>query len=160
MKFVLFVEGHTEQPAVPQLLKRWLDPILSTPVGIKISRFEGWNDYAREIRKKVALNLSGKAGQEVIAGIGLLDLYGPTIYPDRHSDVASRLTWAKAHFEGVVEHPRFRQHFAVHELEAWLLAQPAVLPRPVRDALPDKPPEMVNFTEPPQSCSIGSTRAG
>lgn len=26
MKFVLFVEGHTEQKAVPALLKRWIDP--------------------------------------------------------------------------------------------------------------------------------------
>jgi hypothetical protein len=42
MKFVLFVEGHTEKLAVPQLLKRWLDPRLAKPVGIKVSRFEGW----------------------------------------------------------------------------------------------------------------------
>lgn len=149
MKFVLFVEGHTERLAVPQLLKRWLDPQLANPVGIKVSRFEGWSDYARDIRKKVELNLSGKSGSDVIAGIGLLDLYGPTIYPDKHADAASRLAWAKEHFEHLTGHPRFRQHFAVHELEAWLLAEPSVLPREVRDALPPTPPERVNFNEPP-----------
>jgi hypothetical protein len=26
MKFVLFVEGHTEKKAVPRFLKKWLDP--------------------------------------------------------------------------------------------------------------------------------------
>jgi hypothetical protein len=149
MKFVLFVEGHTERLAVPQLLKRWLDPRLAKPVGIKVSRFEGWSDYARDIRKKVELNLSGKSGSDVIAGIGLLDLYGPAIYPDQYADAASRLAWAKEHFERLTGHSRFRQHFAVHELEAWLLAEPAVLPRAVRNALPATPPERVNFTEPP-----------
>jgi len=149
MKFVLFVEGHTEKLAVPQLLKRWLDPQLAKPVGIKVSRFEGWNEYARDIRQKVELNLSGKSGSDVIAGIGLLDLYGPTIYPAERTGVASRLAWAKEHFERLTGHPRFRQHFAVHELEAWLLAEPTVLPRAVREVLPSTPPERVNFNEPP-----------
>lgn len=149
MKFVLFVEGHTEKLAVPQLLKRWLDPQLAKPVGIKISRFEGWNEYVRDIRQKVELNLSGKSGSDVIAGIGLLDLYGPTIYPAERTDVSSRLAWAKEYFERLTGHPRFRQHFAVHELEAWLLAEPAVLPRSVREALPSTPPEKINFKEPP-----------
>lgn len=149
MRFVLFVEGHTERLAVPQLLKRWLDPRIAQPVGIKVSRFEGWSEYERDIRKKVELNLSGKSGRDVIAAIGLLDLYGPTIYPDRLTDAASRLAWAKEHFERLTGHPRFRQYFAVHELEAWLLAQPAVLPRAVQEALPDTPPEKVNFREPP-----------
>lgn len=149
MKFVLFVEGHTERLAVPGFLKRWLDPRLARPVGIKVSRFEGWAEYARDIRKKVALNLSGKSGADVISGIGLLDLYGPTIYPDGLTDAASRLIWAKKHFEGLVEHPRFHQHFAVHELEAWLLSAPAILPRAVGEALPGTQPERINFNEPP-----------
>lgn len=149
MKFVLFVEGHTEKLAVPQFIKRWLDPHLSRPVGIKVSRFEGWNEYARDIRQKVELNLSGKSGSDVIAAIGLLDLYGPTIYPHEIADVAARRAWAKEHFERLTRHPRFRQHFAVHELEAWLLAEPTVLPRAVREALPATPPERVNFNEPP-----------
>lgn len=149
MKFVLFVEGHAEKLAVPQLLKRWLDPRLSQPVGIKVSRFEGWADYERGIQKKVELHLSGKSGSDVIAGIGLLDLYGPTIYPADLTDVASRLAWAKTHFERLTGHHRFRQYFAVHELEAWLLAEPAVLPKPVQDALPSTQPERVNCNEPP-----------
>lgn len=31
MMFVLFVEGHTEDKALPRFLKKWLDPQLSTP---------------------------------------------------------------------------------------------------------------------------------
>jgi len=160
MKFVLFVEGHTERLAVPQLLKRWLDPRLGRPVGIKVSRFEGWSEYEHDIQKKVELNLSGKSGSDVIAGIGLLDLYGPTIYPDKLGDVASRLAWAKDHFERLTGHARFHQHFAVHELEAWLLAEPTVLPRwsgmrcrPLRR-------RKSTSTSLPPSCSIASIRAG
>jgi hypothetical protein len=41
--------------------------------------------------------------------------------------------------------------FAVHEFEAWILGQPNVLPRAVREALPRSiaEPERVDFDEPP-----------
>ncbi|HZG69644.1 MAG TPA: DUF4276 family protein [Herpetosiphonaceae bacterium] len=151
MKFVLFVEGHTERKALPEFLKRWLDARLPQRVGIKVVRFEGWRDYRDEIAKKVKLNLGGKAGADVIAGIGLLDLYGPTIYPHNKTTVTERYEWAKTLFEQDVGHPRFRQHFAVHEMEAWLLAEPKILPGAVSKALPGKcqQPESVNFNEPP-----------
>jgi hypothetical protein len=66
---------------------------------------------------------------------------------------AERYTWAKEHLEQRVGHPKFRQHFAVHETEAWLLADPEVLPREVCKALPAKisRPETINFNEPPAS---------
>lgn len=150
MKLVLFVEGHTEK-ALPEVFKRWLDPQLPRPVGIKVVRFEGWRDYYGEIAKKVALNLSGKTGADVAGAVGLLDLYGPTFYPPEKSTPDDRYRWAKAHIEQKVNHPKFRQHFAVHETEAWLLSQPSLLPPKVRDALPGKcqKPEAVNFDEPP-----------
>lgn len=151
MKFVLFVEGYTESSALPQFLKRWLDPQLPAPVGIRPVRFEGWPHYYDEIGKKVSLNLSGKSGADVIAGIGLLDLYGPTFYPADKKTAADRYLWAKSEIERRVDHPKFRQHFAVHELEAWLLSEPANLPPEVCRALPGNSatPEQVNFNEPP-----------
>jgi hypothetical protein len=56
-----------------------------------------------------------------------------------------------AYFEKQVDHARFRMFFAVHEFEAWILGQPDVLPRSVRDALPKSAakPEKVDFAEPP-----------
>ena len=41
MKFVLFVEGHTERKALPDFIRRWLDSRLAQRVGIKAVRFEG-----------------------------------------------------------------------------------------------------------------------
>ncbi|MFZ1058443.1 MAG: DUF4276 family protein [Candidatus Rokuibacteriota bacterium] len=151
MKFVLFVEGYTEKNALRDFLKRWLDPQLPRPVGIRIVRFNGWNDYINNIQGKVALNVSGRVGADVIAGVGLLDLYGPTFYPTGASTVAQRYEWAKKHLEDRVAHPQFRQHFAVHETEAWLMADPAILPVQVGRALPGNcaTPETVNFIEPP-----------
>ena len=49
MKFILFVEGHTERQVLPAFLKRWLDAQLAQPVGIKVVRFEGWPHYESEI---------------------------------------------------------------------------------------------------------------
>jgi len=151
MKIVLFVEGYTEKKALAEFFKRWLDPQLPKPIGIKTVRFEGWRDYYGEIGKKVGLHLSGKASASVVGAIGLLDLYGPTFYPDRKKAVAERYDWAKAHIEQKVDHPRFHQHFAVHETEAWLLSDPSILPREVGGALPGRSehPETVNFDEPP-----------
>lgn len=151
MKLVLFVEGHTERKALPAFFKRWLDPQLEQPVGIKVVRFEGWRNYVDEIAKKVELNLSGKSGADVVGAIGLLDLYGPTFYPAHMATVEERYAWAREHLESKVRHPRFRQHFAVHETEAWLLAEPGLLPKAVSTALPGRcaRPETVNFNEPP-----------
>lgn len=101
-------------------------------------RFEGWRDYYDEIGKKVRLNLSGRTGADVVGAIGLLDLYGPTFYPKEVVGAVDRYAWAKAHIEQKVDHPRFYQHFAVHETEAWLLSDPKILPKEVRTALPGR----------------------
>jgi len=149
MKFILFVEGHTEKKALADFLKRWLDPRLPQRVGIKVVRFEGWQNYVDEIAQKVEFNLSGKAGADVIGGVGLLDLYGPTIYPSGVQTVDQRYAWAKQNIEKQVGNARFTQHFAVHETEAWLLSDAAIFPAEVRSALPKREPETVNFDEPP-----------
>jgi hypothetical protein len=153
MKIVLFVEGHTEKKALPDLFRRWLDVrLVPRRIGIKVVRFEGWRDYYGEIAKKVHLNLSGKTGADVVGAIGLLDLYGPTFYPPHANTAAERYGWAKAEIEQRVSHPRFRQHFAVHETEAWLLSMPEHLPKDARDGLPRRllpsPPQRFSLHHP------------
>jgi len=100
------------------------------------------------------LRLSGADVGEVIAGIGLLDAYGldrALSFPSGVSSVASRCSWAKREIEERVNHAKFRQHFAVHELEAWLLSDVRIFPREVsrRIAAKTASPESVNLDEPP-----------
>jgi hypothetical protein len=176
VKFVLFVEGHTEKKALPEFLKRWLDRHLDRRVGIQIVLFEGWPEMWRETPRKAEKYLNEPGRQdEIIAVMALLDLYGPTIYPDEQhlrrwakqfaetaagprancvgpiaaSIVSLRYEWAKWEQERKVNHPKFRQFFAVHETEAWLLSDRGVFPNEVRRRLPSKGPEQVNFDEPP-----------
>jgi hypothetical protein len=151
MKLVLFVEGETEKRGLPDFLKRWLDPRLSPHVGIRVVQFRGAAAYYDEIAARVKLSFSGKSGRDVVAAIGLLDLYGLPFCPPDKKTAKARYAWAKEHLEGRVGHPHFRQHFAVHETEAWLLAHPEILPPEVRRALPGKAsrPETVNLNEPP-----------
>lgn len=148
MKFVLFVEGKTEQKAVPAFLKRWLDPRLNKPVGIKPVKFDGWAELIKDVPVKAAMYAGNP---DVIAVVSLLDLYGPTIFPDDILTVADRLMWGRQHVERLADLPSFRHFFAVHEVEAWVLSQPALLPGKVRQRLPDKAerPETVNFDNPP-----------
>jgi Domain of unknown function (DUF4276) len=151
MKFVLFVEGTTERKGLPEFLKRWLDPRLPASIGIKPVKFQGSPAYYEEIESRVDLALSGKGGADVVAAIGLLDLYGLSFCPADRKTTGARKAWAKEHLEKRVGNARFRQHFAIHETEAWLLAHPENLPPEVQKALPGKAahPETVNFDEPP-----------
>jgi len=65
--------------------------------------------------------------------------------------VAQKCAWAKGELEHRVGDRRFRQHFAVHETEAWLLSDPSVFSESVRSYLDDlsRRPEAVNFQRPP-----------
>ncbi|MCP4592920.1 MAG: DUF4276 family protein [bacterium] len=151
MKFMLFVEGETEKKALPRFLKHWLDPQLGSPVSVKAVQFKGWAKYDKDVGQKAQLYLQGYGHEEVIAVIGLLDLYGPDIYPRGITSASERVRWATKHFEQKVGHQRFRQFFAVHETEAWLLSQPELFSRRVRSALPQgiQNPESVDFDKPP-----------
>ena len=106
----------------------------------------------QELANKAQDYLDGPDASEIIAVVGLLDLYGLDIYPRDLTTAKERHDWAVKHFQDQVNRDKFRMFFAVHELEAWILGQPEVLPRAVHEALPDRSlanPEKVNFDEPP-----------
>jgi hypothetical protein len=151
MKFILFVEGYTEGKSLPQFLKKWLDPRLTKPVGIKTVRFEGWQELLKDAPLKASMHLNGPAKADIIAVISLLDLYGPTFYPRNVTVAKARYDWGKKYIETMVNHPKFFQFFAVHEIEAWLLSEPSIFPLEIKRTLPKKiqNPETVNLTEPP-----------
>ncbi|MGI4787813.1 MAG: DUF4276 family protein [Janthinobacterium lividum] len=152
MNFVLMVEGQTEDKALRQFLQRWLDQELTLKVGIKIVRFDGWSDLVKNAATKARWHINESPGKDnIITVIALLDLYGPTFYPSDKSTAIERYDWAKNYMELQVNHPKFHQHFAIHETEAWLLSEPSVFPPEIRKALEGKypPPEKINFDRPP-----------
>ncbi len=148
MRIVLFVEGRTEWE-LPAFLKRWLDPRLKTPVGLQAVRFKGVCDYLAGMAQKARLYL---AEPDTLAVFGLLDLYGlPLAFPTEMSR-DEKIAWARQQIETRLDEPdrnRFRQHFAVYELEAWLLSDPALFPPEVRERLGKSPPEEIDLDEPP-----------
>jgi hypothetical protein len=151
MKFILLVEGKTERDAAAAFLKRWLDPQLRQPVGIQVVPFDGYADLVHKMATKVQMYLGSPKRGEIIAVIGLLDLYGPRFYPVDKTTADERFAWGKDHFEKEVNLDKFRLFFAVHEFEAWLLSQPDIFSQQIKDALSNKvaQPEKVNFNEPP-----------
>lgn len=154
MKIVLFVEGDTEYAVIPDFLKRWLDTRLKEEnkmlVGVQAVRFDGWAEMEAECAARAKRYLNAPK-EDVIAVLGLLDLYGPTFYPSDRDTASKRYDWAKAYIEKKVGAKKFSQHFAVHEIEAWLLSDPAIFPPEIKKALTNKypHPEQVNSTEPP-----------
>ena len=147
MKFVLLVEGSTERAALPRFLKRWLDERLPEPVGIRTERVADPEDLATKAENYI----EARDAHKTIAVIGLLDLYG---LKSIKRDGRSRDDY-REHARKIVcrrfDNPKFRMFFAVHELEAWLLAQPENLPPEIRRSLPASAsnPEDVDFDEPP-----------
>lgn len=153
MKFLLFVEGELERRAIPEFLRRGLNPRLKQRVGIQYVKFEGCGDYVAGFAKKVRMYLKGPKAEEIIAIVGLLDLYGlpNNFFPNHLTEAQDRYEWGKRRLEGEVGQEKFRQFFAVHELEAWLLSEPNLFAPEVRNAFPGNAvnPEAVNFQQPP-----------
>jgi hypothetical protein len=152
VKFILFCEGETERKCVPQLLQRWLNTRLQYRVGIKPVLFDGWQELIKDSPKKANLYLNGPESAQIIGVIALLDLYGPTFYPTHFHSADEKYSWARAEMEKRVNHQKFRQYFAVHEIEAWLLSDPSIFSqRDIQQAIQKMtiPPETVNFQQPP-----------
>jgi hypothetical protein len=158
-QIALFVEGDTErgdarQTTLPKFFHNWLDPQLPEfgRVGIKAVKFQGVSNYLDDLAMKLALHLDGGTAKFVF---GLVDLYGlppNRIDLTRCTTVAEKIDQARKQIRALVPRQfqsRFRQHFAVHEVEAWLLAYPQRWPSEIRTQITKRPPEEVNFTEPP-----------
>jgi hypothetical protein len=154
LKFFLFVEGDAERAILPDFLSRWFNPKLNKRVGIQPVRFGGCGDYLTGFAKKAVMYLNGPKQGDIIAVIGLLDLYGlpDNFYPAHLTEAWERYDWGKQSLESKVGQGKFRQFFAVHELEAWLLSDPKLFPTEVRNAFPGAAanPESVNFNQHPK----------
>ncbi len=72
----LLVEGETERVALPMFIERWLDPRQNPRVGVKPVKLRGSGKYLKEIAKTVKDQFNAPDHKEIIAVIGLLDLYG------------------------------------------------------------------------------------
>jgi len=158
-RIALFVEGDTErgearQKTLPAFFHNWLDPQLPelSKVGISAVKFRGVSNYLDDVAQKTDLYLTTHGANCIF---GLVDLYG--LPPDRIAlrgctTVAQKVVAARDYIRGLIPQSLrkyFRQHFAVHEVEAWLLAYPEKWPAHVRDQIRKRRPEEVNFSEPP-----------
>jgi len=154
MKFVLLVEGATEKKGIASFLKKYLGSQLSQPVGIQLVDMGGYGDFKKKVRRKTEMHINGPDRDQLIAVIGLLDLYGPqfsNFYPADQTFARQRYEWGVNYFKRKVNNSNFRMFFAVHEFEAWILSQPKVLPNSVRKLIPQglQPPEEIDFDKPP-----------
>jgi hypothetical protein len=151
VKFVLLLEGRTEA-YICEFLGRWLNARLSKNVGFTPVHHEGWHQLVKDARIKTDLHLNHpRRGKDVIAVVGLLDLYGPDFYPPTAQTVAERYEAGKKHMEKLVGNERFFQFFAVHEIEAWLLSDPGRFRSEVRSEVNKlcSSPETIDSGNPP-----------
>ncbi|HOC92079.1 MAG TPA: DUF4276 family protein [bacterium] len=149
MKILLFVEGKTENIITQVFLKKWLDSQLDKKISVKPIVFDGCGDYLKRAGKKSQLHLDNS---EVIAIFGLLDLYGLPEKCKGGNTVDEKTNFAR---KKIIEslpkecRPKFHQHFAVHELEAWLLSDPKIFPNEIKLPGCCDNPETVDFDTPP-----------
>ncbi len=158
-RIALFVEGETErgdarQKTLPVFFRKWLDPQLpdQSKVGIHAVNFKGVSNYLYNLSTKVEMYLTDNRANYVF---GLVDLYG--LPPDRFdfsdcTSVKEKVIEARRVIRALIPpefSSRFRQHFSVHEVEAWLLAYPEKFKPKVRARIKRRKHEDVNFDEPP-----------
>lgn len=151
MKFVLFVEGDAEELALAKWLGRWLNPQLLEPVSFEVNNLGGNKRFLREIVKYVRRTLDERSDGDIIACIGLLDLYGFPGFPKDCQTVDERYNWAQKTVERDVGRSQFHMYFAVHEFEAWLLSRSDIFDPTVRNGVEkigDRP-ETVDFNNSP-----------
>ena len=151
MVLIIFVEGDTEDRVLSKFLSKWIDERLPAKLTIRTVNFKGYANLYKDAALKAAMHLKGPRNKELVAVIGLLDLYGPTFFPEEIKSIEEKYNWGKQHIEKIVGLPRFKQHFAVHELEAWLLSDPLIFTKAVAEELKEaaKDPESVNSNCPP-----------
>ncbi|MCH7811978.1 MAG: DUF4276 family protein [Chloroflexi bacterium] len=144
---VLLVEGETEL-ALQELLKRWLDPRTPKRVGIKVKPLGGAGSFLRDVGAKTRLHLQNS---DTLAVIGLMDLHGfpVALSPgDRREQVEEARSIVVDRIPSECR-PRFRQHFAVHELEAWMFSDPSILPFALPSRYVAALPEDLDLGDPP-----------
>jgi len=137
-----------------RFIHNWLDPQLpeGRRVGITPVKFQGVSNYLDGLQRKIALYLDDGRANFVV---GLVDLYGipaSRIDLSQYTTVKDKIIAARGYMRSIVPkeyRDRFRQHFAVHEVEAWLLAYPEEWPPEVRDQITRRAPEQIDLTEPP-----------
>ena len=151
MLLLILVEGDTEDKVLAGFLARWLNSRLKENVVIKTINFKGYANYYKEAAQKAIMHLNSPRGEALVAVVGLLDLYGPNFFPANVCSVDEKYWWAKVHMEQKVDSKKFKQHFAVHELEAWLLSDPSIFSDVISKGVKEvtDAPELVNSEQPP-----------
>jgi hypothetical protein len=151
MFLIIFVEGDTEDVVLTNFLSKWLNSKLPERLIIRTVNFKGYANLYKDVVLRAHMHLKGPRSKDLVAVIGLLDLYGPKFFPEGMNSVDEKYLWAKQHMEDKVGSPRFRQHFAVHELEAWLFSDPSIFSEAIASEVEKvtNDPEKVNSNQPP-----------
>lgn len=148
-RIVILCEGETEEIAVKHFISRqWEVDGLRTvglhPINLA-SKLEDVFDYVPRYRRD----------PQVIAVFALIDLYGMNRVQHRaHDELADKIsrvkTWLRKNY-GDDLMSFFYPHVAVHEVEAWLLAEGKCLAKRLKDLniQPDPNAETKNFIDYP-----------
>jgi hypothetical protein len=154
VRVVVYCEGDTEELILKPLLAPYRERLAGCGYGLDVHIFNG----APELKRKIGAATRAALQHGVERVFGLIDLYGaPIVWPRNvlQSDdpLAARCEYAREQMRSWVPsdiRDRFHPHLAVHELEAWLLADSQALSDEMgRKVGPWPRPEEVDFDKPP-----------
>ncbi|MBI2872031.1 MAG: DUF4276 family protein [Chloroflexi bacterium] len=160
MTVKLYCEGGTEK-GLRRLLQPIREELRTRNLGLHIRTYEGVGQLLHKLPSATRDSLSTGAR----AVFALVDLHGaPVSFPNPRAPARQRADWLREHLRTLIPEQyrnRFYPHVAVHELEAWILADPSGLRERLKtSSLPSWPhPECVNDTTPPSDVLNGLFRA-
>ncbi len=148
-RIVVLCEGDTEELAVRHFVARQLQVEGLASVALHRVNLRG---RLQDIGIKTRLFLEE---QQVAAVFTLIDLYGMDRVQHRSTDALDvKIERVRKWLRAQVDRnplPRFFPHLAVHETEAWILAEGSALARRLNDPgiRPDPDAELKDFQKPP-----------
>jgi hypothetical protein len=150
MRFILIVEGDTEKRSIESLIRNSIKIKTDQNIGVDAINVKGFGNFKKDLQKRVEKHLTGPGNQEIIAIIGLMDLYISPYAKDVHLSLDERISMGTRELEQLVATNMFHMFFAVHEIEAWLLSDSEKFNNRIRQKIHQiTEPEKVNNDEPP-----------
>jgi len=147
-RIVLLCEGDSEEIAVKHFLRPQLDAVGLKAIGLRPINLNA------KIEDIFAMTPRFRRDRDVFAVFTLIDLYGLNRAPSpANATVGEKVEAARAWLRkgaSDVDPDFFHPHLAVHDLEAWLLAEGKALTKRLRHEIdPDPRAEERDFDRPP-----------
>src|SRR5437879_2475899 len=98
MNLIVLAESKSEARTLNDFLNRWIARHSKTNVRVKVFQFSGSGNLLRNLKSRADDYFRAPNGDQIIAVIALVDLYGLEGIPADRNSVQERVDWVRQHY--------------------------------------------------------------